>query len=74
MRECWLAHVWHRVSQARLINRAEILTARTDAAAETAEVTAAEATAAEASAAVDAAAAIRAAAAAGAAAFKKGVE
>jgi hypothetical protein len=45
------------VSEARSINRAEILTARTDAAAEAAEVAAAEAAAAEASAAVGAAAA-----------------
>jgi hypothetical protein len=38
------------VSEARSINRAEFLTARTDAAAEVAEVAAAEATAAEAAA------------------------
>ena len=34
MRECWLAHERLRMSEARSINRAEILTARTDAAAE----------------------------------------
>jgi hypothetical protein len=53
------------VSEARSINRAEILTARTDTAAEVAEVTAAEAAAAEAAAAVEAVAAAEAAAAAG---------
>jgi hypothetical protein len=75
LRECWLAHERLRVSEARSINRAEILTARsgilaarTDAAAEVAEVTAAEAAAAEAAAAVEAVAAAEAAAAAGAAA------
>jgi len=46
LRECWLAHERLRVSEARSINRAE-LTARTDTAAEVAEVSAAEATAAE---------------------------
>jgi hypothetical protein len=51
------------VSEARSISRAEILTARTDAAAEMAEVAAAEAAAAEAAAAVEAAAAAEAAAA-----------
>jgi hypothetical protein len=51
------------VSEARSINRAEILTARTDAAAEVAEVAAAEAAAAEAAAAVEAVAAAEAAAA-----------
>jgi hypothetical protein len=56
------------VSEARSINRAKILTARTDTAAEVAEVAAAEASAAEAAAAVKAVAAAEAAAAAGAAA------
>jgi hypothetical protein len=51
------------VSEARSISRAEILTARTDAAAEVAEVSAAEAAAAEAAAAVEAVAAAKAAAA-----------
>jgi hypothetical protein len=46
MRECWLAHGRLRVSEARSTKRAEILTARTDAAAEAAEVSAAEAAAA----------------------------
>jgi hypothetical protein len=64
-RECWLAHERLRVSEARSINRAEILTARTSDAAEVAEVAAAEAAAAEAAAAVDAAAAAEASAAAG---------
>jgi hypothetical protein len=41
LRKCWLAHERLRVSEARSINRAEILTARTDAAAEAAEVSAA---------------------------------
>jgi hypothetical protein len=36
LRECWLAHERPRVSEARSINRAEILTARTDATAEVA--------------------------------------
>jgi hypothetical protein len=73
-RKCWLAYGRLRVSEARSINRAEILTARTDTAAEVAEVTAAEAAAAEAAAAVEAvaaaeaAAAVNSAAAAGAAA------
>jgi hypothetical protein len=51
------------VSETRSINRAEILKARTDAAAEVAEVAAAEAAAAEAAAAVEAVAAAEAAAA-----------
>jgi hypothetical protein len=68
LRECWLAHERLRVSEARSINRAEILTARTGTAAELAEVAAAEAAATEAAAAVDAVAAAEAAAAAGAAA------
>jgi hypothetical protein len=62
LRECWLAHERLRVSEARSINRAEILTARTDVAAEAAEVAAAEAAAAESAAAVEAAAAAGAAA------------
>jgi hypothetical protein len=45
LRECWLSHERLRVSKARSISRAEILTARTDAAAEVAEVAAAEAAA-----------------------------
>jgi hypothetical protein len=57
LRKCWLAHERLRVSEAHSINRAEILTARTDASAEAAEIAAAEA-----------AAALEAAAAAGAAA------
>ena len=68
MRKCWLAHERPRVSEARSIDRAEILTARTDTSAEMAEVSAAEAAAAEAAAAVEAAAAAEGAAAAGAAA------
>ena len=68
MCECWLARERLCVSEARSINRAEILTARTDAAAEVAEVAAAEAAAAEASAAVEAPAVAEAAAAAWAAA------
>jgi hypothetical protein len=36
LRKCWLAHEQLRVSEARPINRAEILTARTDAAIEAA--------------------------------------
>jgi hypothetical protein len=62
------------VSEARSINRAEILTVHTDASAEVAEVAAAEAAAAEAAAAVEAiaaaeaSAAVESAAAAGAAA------
>jgi hypothetical protein len=74
LRKCWLAHERLRVSEARSINRAEILTARADAAAEVAEVAAAEAAAAEPAAAVEAvaaaeaAAAVESAAAAGAAA------
>jgi hypothetical protein len=47
LRECWLTHERLRVSEARSINRAEIPTARTDAAADAAEVTTAEAAAAE---------------------------
>jgi hypothetical protein len=63
------------VSGARSINRAEILTARTDTFAEVAEVAAAEAAAAEAAAAVEAVSAAEAAAAAGASAnFKQGSE
>jgi hypothetical protein len=50
LRECWLAHERLRVSEARSINCAEILTARKDAAAKVAEVSAAEAAAAEAAA------------------------
>jgi hypothetical protein len=34
LRECWLAHERLRVSEARSVNRAEILTARTNTAAE----------------------------------------
>jgi hypothetical protein len=68
LRECWLAHERLSLPEARSINRAEILTARTDAAAEVAEVAAAEAAAAEAAAAVEAVAASEDAAAAGAAA------
>jgi hypothetical protein len=63
LRECWLAHERIRVSEARSINLAEILTARADVAAEAAEVTAAEAAAAVAAAAVEAVAAAEAAAA-----------
>jgi hypothetical protein len=67
--DCWLAHERLNVSEARSINRTEILTARTGAAAKVAEVAAAEAAAAEAAAAVEAVtAAAEAAAAAGAAA------
>jgi hypothetical protein len=66
LRECWLAHERLRVSEACSINRAEILTARTVAAAEAAKVAAAEATAAEAAAA-EASAAVEAAAAGAAA-------
>jgi hypothetical protein len=54
-----------RLSEIRSTNRAEILTARTDAAVEATEVTAAEAAVAEVAAAVEAAAASVAAAAAG---------
>jgi hypothetical protein len=72
LRKCYLAHELLRVSEARSINSAEILMARTDAAAEVAEVTAAEAAAAEAAAAeaaaAEAAAAVESAAAAGGAA------
>jgi hypothetical protein len=70
----WLAHERLRVSEPRSINRAEILTARTDTSAEAAEDAAAEAAAAETAAAVEtvaaaeAAAAVESAAAAGAAA------
>jgi hypothetical protein len=56
-RECWLARERLRVSEARSINLAEILTARTDVSAEAAEVAAAKAAVAEAAAAVEAAAA-----------------
>jgi hypothetical protein len=56
LRKCYLAHELIRVSEARSINRAEILTARTDAAA------AAEAAAAEAAAAAESATAAKAAA------------
>jgi len=63
LRKCWLAHERLPVSEARSINHAEILTARTGAAAEVAEVSAAEAAAAKAAAAVEAAAAAEAAAA-----------
>jgi hypothetical protein len=51
LRECWLARERLRVSEARSINHAEILTARTDAAEKAAEVAAAEDAAAEAAAA-----------------------
>ena len=61
MRECWLACERLRVSEARSIDLAEILTARTDVNAEAAEVAAAEAAVAEAAAAVEAAAAAEAA-------------
>jgi hypothetical protein len=44
-REFWLAHKRLCMSEARSINRAEILTARADAAAKAAEVSAAEAAA-----------------------------
>jgi hypothetical protein len=65
-RKCWLAHERLRVSEARSINRAEILTTRTDTSAEVVEVAAAEAAPAEAAAAVEAVAAVESAAAAGA--------
>jgi hypothetical protein len=65
LRECWLARERLRVSEARSINLAENLTARTDVAAEAAEVAATEAAVAEAAAAVEAIAAAEAAAAAG---------
>jgi hypothetical protein len=68
LRECWLAHERLRVPEVRSINRAEILTARTDTAAEGGEISAAEAAAAEAAAAKEAVAAAEAAAAAGGAA------
>jgi membrane protein involved in colicin uptake len=68
LRECWLALERLCMSETRSINYAEILTARTDAAAEVAEVAAAEAAAAEAAAAMETSAAAEAAAAAGAAA------
>jgi hypothetical protein len=73
-RRCWLAHERPRVSEARSINRAEILTACSDTSAEVPEVTAAEAAfaedaaAAEAAAAVEAVAAVESAAATGGAA------
>ena len=57
MRKCYLAHERLRVSEARSISHAEILTARADAAAEVAEFAAAEAAAAEAAATVESAAA-----------------
>jgi hypothetical protein len=47
LRECWLAHERLRVSETRSNNRVEVLTARTDAVAEAAEVAAAEAAAAK---------------------------
>ena len=78
LRKGYLAYELLCVSEAHSINRAEILTVRTDAAAEVAEVAAADAAAAEAAAAeaaaaeaaatVEAAAAAKAAADAGAAA------
>jgi hypothetical protein len=68
LRECLLARERLRVSEARSINLAEILTARTDVKAEAAEVAAAEAAFAEDAAAAEAAAAVEAAAAAGGAA------
>jgi hypothetical protein len=68
LRECCLAHERLHVPEARSINRAEVLKARTDTAAEVPEVAAAEAAAAEAAAAVEAVATAEAAAAAGAAA------
>jgi hypothetical protein len=64
-RECRLARERNRVSEARSINRAEILTARTDVSAEAAEVSVAKASAARAAAAVEAAAAAEASSAAG---------
>jgi hypothetical protein len=67
LRENWLAHERLRVSEARSINLAKILTARTNVAAEAAEVTTAEAAAAKATAG-EAAAAVESAAAAGGAA------
>jgi hypothetical protein len=48
LRECWLARERLRVSEDRSIDRAEILTARTDADTKAAEVAAAEAAAAQA--------------------------
>jgi hypothetical protein len=72
LRKCWLAHERLRVSEARSINRAEILMARTGSAAEVAEVAAAEAAVAEAAAAVEAVAAAEAAAAVEAAAAAGG--
>jgi hypothetical protein len=62
MRECWLARERFRVSEARSIKLPEVLTARTDVAAEAAEVAAAEAAFAEDDAAAEAAAAAGAAA------------
>ena len=64
LRKCWLAHGRLRVSEARSINCAKVLTARTDATTEAAEVAAADAAAATA-AAVKALAAAEAADAAG---------
>jgi hypothetical protein len=52
LRECWLVQERLRCREARFVNRAENLTARTDAVAEAAEVTAVEAAAAEAATAV----------------------
>jgi hypothetical protein len=66
LRESLLSHGRLRVSKARSINRAKILTARKGAKAEVPEVTAAKAAAAETTAAVEAFAAAEAAAAAGA--------
>jgi hypothetical protein len=78
LRKCYLAHELLRVLEARSISRAENSTARTDSAAEVAEVAAAEAAAAEAAAAeaaaAEAAAAVEAAAAAKAAADAPGAE
>jgi hypothetical protein len=65
LRECWLAHERLHVPEARSINCAEILTARTDTATEAADVTAVEVTVAEASATVEAPSAAEVAAAAG---------
>jgi hypothetical protein len=68
LRECGFAYERLSVSEARSINRAGILTACTDAAAKTAEVSTAEAAATEAAAAVEAVSTVEAAAATGAAA------
>jgi hypothetical protein len=56
LRECWLACELLCVSEARSIDRAEIITARADASAEAAEDGASEASAEEAAAAEAAAA------------------